>query len=153
MNGRWGWWWGQEKKSHQAYHPCAHGWVTALTCSFLGRHGDSTQLSAHWRHHEDDECALWPDLSWIFWEYLTQMNASGRRFIWDILILRSVSVQSLPILAHPAPHWCPCGHLPQQSLRRGGSWMAAPWIYTWDSAIIYPCSFQVDSILKVNCSG
>lgn len=141
------------KKSHQAYHPRAHRWVSALTCSFLGRNGDSTQLSAHWRHHEDDGCALWPDLSWIFWEYLTQMNASGRRFIWDILILRSVSVQSLPILAHPAPHWCPCGHLPQQSLRRGGSWMAAPWIYTGDSAIIHPCSFQVDSILKVNCSG
>lgn len=55
------------------------------------------------------------------WENLLQMNASGRRVIWHILIWRRESVQSLPILAQQAPHWCPCSHLPQQSLhRRGG---------------------------------
>lgn len=34
---------------------------------------------------------------------------------------------------------------------RGGLWMAMPWIYTWNLTIIHPRSFQIDSLLKVNC--
>lgn len=36
---------------------------------------------------------------------------------------------------------------------RGGLWMAMPWIYTWDLTIIHPRSFQIDSLLKVNCTS
>lgn len=94
--------------------------IFAVTSSFLERHCDGTQLSAYRKPHKDDGYASWQDLSWIFWEYLPQMNANGWRFIWHISIWRCESVQSLPILAQQAPHWCPCSHLPRQPLHRGG---------------------------------
>lgn len=37
--------------------------------------------------------------------------------------------------------------------RVGGLWMAMPWIYTGDLTIIHPRSFQIGSLLKVNCAS
>lgn len=151
----WGGWkpWKQWPEIFPTLSPANRRIIFAVTSSFLGRHCDGTQLSAYWRPHKNDGCALWQNLSWIYWEYLPQMYASGRRFIWHISIWRHKGVQSLLTLAQKAPHWCSCSRLPQQSLHRGGSWMAVPWIYTGNSTIIHPWSFQVDSLLKVNCSG
>lgn len=100
--------WKQWPETSPTLSPASRQIVFSMTSSFLGRHCDGTQLAAYGRHHRDDGCASWQDLSWIFWEHLPQMNESGRRFIWHISRRRRESVQSLPILAQQAPYWCPC---------------------------------------------
>lgn len=90
---------------------------------------------------------------WIFCQFLLQIGANGRRCIWYFLIsscIRCVWVSSLPYA------WFSSSMVPLQpftsAVSRGGLWMATPWIYTGDLTIIHPCSFQIGSLLKVNCT-
>lgn len=86
--------------------------------------------------------------------YERSREAWGSRF-W---ILKDSCEEPLASTGGPSLSWLTS--LPVTPLQpfsspafRGGLWVAMPWIYTWDLAIIHPRSFQIDGLLKVNCAG
>lgn len=149
------------------YRPRTHAVLCSHTNNLLTRHRDGIPLSPSVTtgHCRSDACSVrvgrgeqgidtspesqW---KWFLWAW-----SGGKRFRSCFWILTDSRGE---LLASTAPRFpdsrvsLPTPLQPFSSAAfRGGLWVAMPWIYTWDLTIIHPRSFQIDSLLKVNCVG